>query len=222
MFNHCTSLPNYNEVEVDKTHAHTGAGGYLSFKLTANEGKTGEYWATYYSNVTNYQASSQVFMVNLTGTAITMTEISDGIVNSSQGVVLKSTSASIIMTPSNDASAGTYTGNSLTGTTSSISNPNYGSIYVLNKKEAGIGFYKLSSGGTIGANKAYLDLDNLGGGGGYAPEFFLFEDDATSINEVFRDKNEELYEGAIYNVAGQHIQKMQRGINIVNGKKIIK
>jgi len=29
-------------------------------------------------------------------------------------------------------------------------------------------------------------------------------------------------ESSIYNVAGQRIQKMQRGINIVNGKKILR
>ena len=28
-------------------------------------------------------------------------------------------------------------------------------------------------------------------------------------------------EGAVYNLAGQRLQKMQKGINIVNGKKIL-
>lgn len=46
-------------------------------------------------------------------------------------------------------------------------------------------------------------------------------DDATSINEALRTKNEDL-EGSIYNLAGQRLQECQRGINIINGKKIIK
>ena len=47
------------------------------------------------------------------------------------------------------------------------------------------------------------------------------EDNATSIGEELRAKSEES-DGAIYNVAGQRLQKMQKGVNIVNGKKILK
>ena len=46
--------------------------------------------------------------------------------------------------------------------------------------------------------------------------------DPDGIKEI---KNEELImknEGAIYNLAGQRLSKMQKGINIVGGKKILK
>jgi len=43
----------------------------------------------------------------------------------------------------------------------------------------------------------------------------------TSINEELKVKNEELIEGAICNLAGQRLSKPQRGINIINGKKIL-
>ena len=141
-----------------------------------------------------------------------MTEISDRIVVSGQGVVLKSTSGSITMTRTNTAPAGDFSGNSLTGTMSSLTNP--GNAYVLNKGTNGVGFYRLASSGTIGANKAYLTYS-----GSLVREFFLFEDDATGINEELRVRNEE---SSIYNLAGQRVQKMQRGINIVNGKKVLK
>ena len=36
------------------------------------------------------------------------------------------------------------------------------------------------------------------------------------------DGRSQMEDGAIYNIAGQRIQKMQKGINIVNGKKILK
>jgi hypothetical protein len=49
----------------------------------------------------------------------------------------------------------------------------------------------------------------------------LITDDATSVNEELRIKNEEL-EGAIYNLAGQRISKKQKGINIVGGRKELK
>ena len=181
--------------------------------LTANEGATGEYWATFYSNASNFKASAgtQVFAVNLTGTAITMTEITDGIVNSGQGVVLKSTAASITMTPNASASAGDYSGNSLVGTMTNITNP--GNAYVLNYKAAtGAGFYKLSSGGTIGANKAYL----VSGAG--APEFFSFDGNTTSVNEV-RGKMEEV-SGEYYDLQGRRVVNPIKGLYIVNGKKV--
>ena len=187
-----------------------------TYVVKANQAD-GAYWSTFYSNEANYQASegTQVFAVNLDGDAIEMTEISDRIVVSGQGVVLKSTSGSITMTRTNAAPAGDFSRNSLTGTMSSLTNP--GKAYVLNRGANGVGFYRLASSGTIGANKAYLIY-----GGSLAREFFLFEDDATGIESIQNSKFKIQNEDAIYNLAGQRIQKMQRGINIVNGKKVLK
>ena len=183
--------------------------------VTTNEGATGQYWATFYSNASNFKASAgtQVFAVNLTGTAITMTEITDGIVNSGQGVVLKKTaSGSITMTPTSSNSSDDYSGNSLVGTMTNITNP--GNAYVLNYKAAtGAGFYKLSASGTIGANKAYL----VSGAG--APEFFGFDGNTTSINEV-RGKMEDV-SGEYYDLQGRRVSQPTKGLYIVNGKKVV-
>ena len=35
-------------------------------------------------------------------------------------------------------------------------------------------------------------------------------------------ENAQTTDGAIYNLAGQCLSKMQKGINIVNGKKVLK
>ena len=186
--------------------------------LTANEGATGEYWATFFSNASNYQApeGTQVFKVNLTGTAIEMTEITDRIVKSGQGVVLKKTaSGSITMTPTSSNSSDDYSGNSLTGTMTNITNP--GNAYVLNYKAAtGAGFYKLSASGTIGANKAYLTYS---GGGSSAPSFFGFDGNTTSINEV-RGKMEDV-SGEYYDLQGRRVSQPAKGLYIVNGKKVV-
>ena len=181
--------------------------------LNANQGATGEYWATFYSNAGNYQASAgtQVFAVNLAGNAITMTEITDGIVNSGQGVVLKSTAASITMTPNASASAGDYSGNSLVGTMTSITNP--GNAYVLNKDSQGVGFYKLSASGTIDANKAYLTYSAS------ARDFFGF-DETTGISEKVI-VNSEKFDGEWYDLGGRRIAQPTKGIYIINGKKIV-
>ena len=87
-----------------------------------------------------------------------------------------------------------------------------GTQYILANQNEGVGFYKAT--GTIAAGKGYLVLN--------APvkAFYGFEpDDATGINSI-SDSN--FSEGAIYNLAGQRISKMQKGINIVNNKKILK
>ena len=86
--------------------------------------------------------------------------------------------------------------------------------YVLAKPENEvIGFYKAAS-GKIAGGKAYLELD-----ADVKALYFKFDDDATGI-QTFTPA---IAEGeAIYNIAGQRLSKMQKGINIVNGKKILK
>ena len=78
-------------------------------------------------------------------------------------------------------------------------------------------FVKLgASGNTVPANRAYLPIDL---GGSSVKAFVLSFEDADGITETIDiqgSKNE-----TIYNLAGQKLHKLQRGINIVNGKKVI-
>ena len=64
----------------------------------------------------------------------------------------------------------------------------------------------------MGANRAYLAGESSGVKG-YAIEW----DDATGLNDLsdLMDSND-----LIYNLAGQRVNKAQKGIYIVNGKKI--
>ena len=80
-----------------------------------------------------------------------------------------------------------------------------------------VGFYHWD-GSTLSANRAYLEASKLNNSGvkGFALDF---EDDATGINNVNANLN---LDEAIYNLAGQRLSKMQKGINIINGKKILK
>ncbi len=89
-------------------------------------------------------------------------------------------------------------------------------IYCLANKSKGVGFYPVKVGVTVPAGKAYLENAT-----GDAKEFYGFSvDDATGINDLDVDANVDGND-AIYNLAGQRLQKMQKGINIVNGKKIL-
>ena len=89
-------------------------------------------------------------------------------------------------------------------------------IYVLAKpKGMDVGFYGAMEGTTVAAGKAYLEVTD-------EPEVkvltCLFPDQADGIRTL---SNSPLKDENIYNLAGQRIQKMQKGINIVGGKKIL-
>ena len=90
--------------------------------------------------------------------------------------------------------------------------------YILNKVNDGVGFYKAGSYTTLGAHKAYIPAAVGNGVKGFV---INLDDDATGIS-LMEDGRSQMEDGAIYNLAGQRLNKMQKGINIVNGKKILK
>ena len=98
------------------------------------------------------------------------------------------------------------------GTNAGGENSDY-DYYALANKGNGIGFYKVGNGITIPDGKAYLEVPKNSS----IKEFLGFNDDPDGINSL----TPAISEGEnIYNLAGQRLQKMQKGINIVNGKKI--
>ena len=89
-----------------------------------------------------------------------------------------------------------------------------GSIYVLAKGDEGLGLYNYT-GTNIAKGKAYLYVADT------SIKALTFDfGDATGINTVhgseFMDNG-----SPIYNLAGQRMSKLQKGVNIVNGKKIM-
>ena len=87
--------------------------------------------------------------------------------------------------------------------------------YVLQSISGVVGFYQVAKGQQpiVGANRCYLTASSN------IKAFFFDEDDATDISLTSTLSKDE---GAIYNMAGQRMNKMQKGINIVNGKKVLK
>ena len=87
------------------------------------------------------------------------------------------------------------------------------------------GFHELSAAGVIGANKAYLQLPTSDLETAFAAKARLelaFEDSTTAVSEVkgLSPTPSPVSEGSIFNVAGQRMSKLQKGVNIVNGKKV--
>ena len=110
------------------------------------------------------------------------------------------------------ATSGTATSNYLTGVYTDTKAP-VGS-YVLQNQSGRVGFYKVQNGTQpwVRANRAYLTVP------GPANVKAFYMDDATAIQTV-----EELLSGKaeIYDLAGRRQQKLQKGINIVGGKKVL-
>lgn len=78
----------------------------------------------------------------------------------------------------------------------------------------GVGFYKTTQPFTVGANTAYLPA--LAGGNG--TRTFIGLDEATAIEGVAAEK---VNNGEVYNLQGQRVVKAQKGLYIMNGKKVL-
>ena len=151
------------------------------------------------------------------GSAITLNAIT-GKVAKDEPVVLKlaeGTSAGLFnfMPTSGASKAATNDLKGSSGNTKGGDN-----IYALSKKgdPATVGFYNVGSSVTIPEGRAYLEYTAPSPVKGFT---FVFEEEPDGIQTL---SDSPLKGENIYNLAGQRLGKMQKGINIVNGKKILK
>ena len=162
------------------------------------------------SNDWELNGDAQAYIGTISGSALHLEEIDD--IPAGTAVVISGTYYNKVSA----TATATTTGNVLKGSDGTKTGGD--GIYALAIKNEKVGFYPVASTVTIPAGKAYLEVTS-----GEAPVkgFYGFDDDdATGIENL--NVNDNLNEGTIYNVAGQRINKMQKGINIVNGKKILK
>lgn len=155
----------------------------------------------------------EVFAGVKNGDRLTLVSIEDA-VSKEDAVIVRGNEGYYSFVPT--ASATKAESNALKGSDGSVTGDG-STIYALSKKNDIVGFYPVASAVTIPAGKAYLNTSETNVKG-----FFGFdEDDATGIS-LMEDGRSKMEDGAIYNVAGQRISKTQKGINIINGKKILK
>lgn len=89
-----------------------------------------------------------------------------------------------------------------------------GTHYMLSKKNGVVGFRKVAEGVTVKAGKAYIIIVNA------AKDFFAFGDsDATGI-ESLRAAGFDC-DAPVYDLQGRQVNKLQKGIFIQNGKKLV-
>ena len=168
-------------------------------------------YATIYNDETAGTLSSNVtvFTGKKNGSWLSLTEQANTI-PAQTAVVLKGAEGYFSFTPA--ASAPAITGeNELLGTAAPLTAT--GSEYVLGKANETVGFYRAEEGSAIPEGKAYL-VSASGVKG-----FVLSEGGATGIINLNDNLN---LDEPIYNLSGQRLQKMQKGINIVGNKKVLK
>lgn len=148
----------------------------------------------------------------------TLKEITDEI-PAETGVILK-------------AEAGTYNFDISESATSIVDNVLEGVVYATNfidreiytlqrqnvENSTEVGLYPKAAGTLVGF-KAYLPSSVLDGASvkGF---IFYFDETPTGIGSIDNGK-QTIENGTIYNLAGQRISKLQRGVNVVNGRKVI-
>jgi len=155
---------------------------------------------------------AQAYIGTINGSALHLDEIDD--IPAGTAVVISGTYYNKVST----TATATTTGNVLIGSDGSVTGDgsSYYALSTLGGTEP-IGFYLVNDGVTIPAGKAYIEYTAQEPSNPVKGFTFLFDDDATSLSSISSPEGKE----CIYNLAGQRIQKMQRGINIVNGKKIM-
>ena len=152
------------------------------------------------------------------------------------GLLLKGTENAVFTVPvvaSASAPSQNYLMGVTDGTTSVPVTTATNTNFILANGSHGINWYTLSTAGSIGANKAYLSLPtaslNLSNN---APGFtWVYNDDATGIVEMrneeleMRNGNEEMRNAAAewFDMQGRKLsaQPTQKGIYILNGKKVV-
>lgn len=135
----------------------------------------------------------------------------EGTVPANTAVVLKGEAgATLNFTIAAEVDA--ISGNALLGSYDPVSGGE--GVFALAKKNDVVGFYPVASTVSIPAGRAYFVRNS----GVKAYTFVFDEDDATGITLSDSPLKGEI----IYNIAGQRLNKAQRGINIINGKKVLK
>ena len=142
------------------------------------------------------------------GAWLTLNEVMGGVIPANTGVVLKAAANTYNFVVADNVEG--IDGNDLAGTAAKASCTAEAN-YTLANGEDGVGFY-LYQGTTLAGFRAYLPK-----GDAAAPALRIrLAGEETGIEQIAGDA-----ELVIYDLAGRRVEKMEKGIYIVNGKKVV-
>ena len=193
---------NDNIVQTFAAAAGTNHRSFWKFTEMEPQAITTAGYATYCASEDVMILGAQTYKGAVAGSYVKLTEVDD--VPAGSAVVLKgSIFATVATTAQSDMSD-----NDLKASDGISAD---GSQYILAEKEGAVAFYLAQSGTTIAAGKAYIKSE------AGVQAFYFTEDGTTGISSALVETEGK----AIYNLSGQRINKLQKGINIVGGKKIL-
>ena len=211
-----------------KVNSATNCVIYPTSTAVANEGST-NYWGTYSNNLAAVELSGEgveVYNVTLDGSEnkLVFTKRADNKVAKGEGVIVKSNSPSFNVAVISDASTAAENLLKATPTTRQIIEGGDNTLYYLafesKDSKKNLGFYWNAENGTsLNAvpGKAYLAIPSAKSMS-LRRSIVIDDSETTVIESVKADRGQQ---DAIYNIAGQRVNKLSKGVNIVGNNKII-
>ena len=192
--------------------------------LNINEGvKYGTFIAPFKAEIPEGVTLYNVNEVNdeVNGTSLVLTLAEGGIVANTPYVAYSKNAVSETLSGWGTAKAESYTAGALIGTfveTEIGTETNGKKNYVLQNHEGTVGFYKVtdSSNKTIKANRCYMSTNVTPAAD---VKGFVLDDIVTGISQILSNSNKAA-EG-IYDLNGNRLAAPQKGINIINGVKVL-
>lgn len=192
---------NYSKVQLYKK--------VITESLTTSAGGYATYSADYAVNYSDLGLTAYTLTVDETNKTVTAKEFT-GVVPAGGAVLVKGTgSKAYTLTPATTEGDATFATALLTGATKAD-----GTQYGFTTKSGTPAFAQVQSGQDIPAKKGYIVLS----GASAAKYSICFDDEATGIHTI---EAASAANGAMYNLAGQRVDKSYKGIVIVNGKKYL-
>lgn len=168
-------------------------------------------YATFYSeNPLDFEGTGlTAYVADQKGTSVTFEPVTK--VPAYTGVLVKANAAGDYTVPATSSFDGAK-GSDLKGVLVETKITGAG-IFVLMNGDEGVGFYKTTSAEfTVGAHTAYLPKTTG------LSRTFINLDEATGIEAIVAEKASN---GEVYNLQGQRVMKAQKGLYIMNGKKVL-
>lgn len=196
-----------------------------NFEAYTASGLGGYYFRSFFDSKVAYEMPDKVmaFTAKVDNDYLLLTAIEGNIIPKNTPVILRAEESAIfkenaknyIKLVTSESGESISAENVLLGTDDDMDSHS-DNCYILSHGSKGLGFYKWPTTKTLEAHKAYIE----GGSSSAKALIFRFEDEATGINNEIIDSASDESEPVIYNLSGIRISKPQKGINIINGKKV--
>lgn len=193
--------------------------GTPSVSLRANQDpdNLGNWYTTFYSGLEAYTLPEGVkaYTAVVSGDVIKLTAIDGDVLPQGEAVLLYSTQTSdMTMEVADPTLTQKSNDNQFQGVDVQTEQDGDATCYMFSYGQYKLGFYKMNPSMLLAANKAFIRQMAVS----VNALRLLFADDADGIEEVGEQRVEWT---TVYNLSGQRLDGLRRGVNVVNGKKMI-